>query len=267
MKKILVVFLTVCLLVTVLAGCGGSAAPAPAAEKQKLIVGFDAEFPPYGFIAADGSYDGFDLAMAKEVCDRLGWDFEAVAIDWDSKDAELSSGNINCIWNGFTYTGRENDYTWSTPYVDNSIVIVVKKDAGIASLADLAGKNVMAQAASSAVDAINENETFKASLGQVIELPDYNSGFAELAMGTVDAVAADLGVATYQISANSGDYLILDEAISTEQYAVGFLKGNTELRDAVNAELLKMAEDGTMMKIAENYVDEGLVLDSLCLCK
>ena len=188
-----------------------------------------------------------------------------MAIDWNSKDAELSSGTINCIWNGFTYTGRENDYTFSDPYVDNSIVMVVKADSGITSLADLAGKSVMAQAASSAVDAINENEDFKASLKEVVELGDYNMGFMDLAQGTVDAVAADLGVAQYQIANNDGDYVILDESLSTEQYAIGFLKGNTELRDAVNAELLKMAEDGTMLEIAQKYVDQGLVLDSLCL--
>ena len=236
-----------------------------AAEKQKLVVGFDAEFPPFGFIAADGSYDGFDLAMAEELCSRLGWDFEATPIVWDSKDAELSSGSINCIWNGFTYTGRENDYTWSDPYVDNSIVMVVKSDSGISSLADLAGKSVMAQAASSAVDAINANESLKASLKEVVELADYATGFMELNQGSVDAIAADLGVAKYQIANNDGSYVILGEPISTEQYAIGFLKGNTELRDAVNAELLKMAEDGTMLSIAENYVDDGLVLDSLCL--
>ena len=206
------------------------------AKKQKLIVGFDAEFPPFGFIAADGSYDGFDLAMAEELCSRLGWDFEAVPIVWDSKDAELAAGTINCIWNGFTYTGRENDYTWSDPYVDNSIVMVVKADSGISSLADLAGKSEMAQA-----------------------------GFMELKQGSVDAIAADLGVAKFQIASNEGDYVILDEPISTEQYAIGFLKGNTELRDAVNAELLKMAEDGTMLSVAEKYVDQGLVIDSLCL--
>ena len=235
------------------------------AEKQKLVVGFDAEFPPFGFIAADGSYDGFDLAMAEELCSRLGWDFEATPIVWDSKDAELSSGSINCIWNGFTYTSRENDYTWSDPYVDNSIVMVVKSDSGISSLADLAGKSVMAQAASSAVDAINANESLKASLKEVVELADYATGFMELNQGSVDAIAADLGVAKYQIANNDGSYVILGEPISTEQYAIGFLKGNTELRDAVNAELLKMAEDGTMLSIAENYVDDGLVLDSLCL--
>lgn len=230
MKKFLAMALAA-VMVLALAACGskndtaddtGDAQDAQGGETQKLIVGFDAEFPPFGFIAADGTYDGFDLAMAKELCARLGWEYEAVAIDWNSKDAELSSGTINCIWNGFTYTGRENDYTFSDPYVDNSIVMVVKADSGITSLADLA-------------------------------------------QGTVDAVAADLGVAQYQIANNDGDYVILDEPLSTEQYAIGFLKGNTELRDAVNAELLKMAEDGTMLEIAQKYVDQGLVLDSLCL--
>ena len=279
MKKTISILLAVLMVLTcafALASCGdkkpadantASDAQPVAADGQKLIVGFDAEFPPFGFVAEDGSYDGFDLAMAKELCNRLGWEFEAVAIDWNSKDAELSSGNINCIWNGFTYTGREDQYTWSDPYVDNSIVLVVKADSGITSLADLAGKSVMAQAGSSAVDAIDANEEFKASLKEVVQLPDYNPGFMDLDSGSVDAVAADLGVATFNISSKDGAYVILDEPLSTEQYAVGFLLGNTELRDAVNAELLKMAEDGTMMSIAQNYVDEGLVLESLCLVK
>ena len=275
MKKFLAMALAA-VMVLALAACGskndtaddtGDAQDAQGGETQKLIVGFDAEFPPFGFIAADGSYDGFDLAMAEELCSRLGWDFEAVPIVWDSKDAELAAGTINCIWNGFTYTGRENDYTWSDPYVDNSIVMVVKADSGISSLADLTGKSVMAQAASSAVDAINANESLKSSLKEVVELADYNTGFMELKQGSVDAIAADLGVAKFQIASNEGDYVILDEPISTEQYAIGFLKGNTELRDAVNAELLKMAEDGTMLEIAQKYVDQGLVLDSLCLIK
>ncbi len=262
MKKVFAIVLVLVLMLS-LCACGGKD------DGQKLIVGFDAEFPPFGFVAADGSYDGFDLAMAEELCSRLGWEFEAVPIDWTQKDNELKAGNINCIWNGFTCTGREDEYTWSDAYVDNSIVLVVKADSGISSMADLAGKTVMAQGASSAADALNGEDAaaFKATLKEIIELPDYNSGFMELNQGTVDAVAADLGVAQFQISKNSGNYIILDEAVSTEQYAVGFLLGNTELRDAVNAELLKMAEDGTMLSIAQNYVDAGLVIDSLCLLK
>ena len=284
MKKILTIALTLCLLVTALAGCGSSApaapdptaapteAPAeataePAAEGGKLIVGFDAEFPPFGYIAEDGSYDGFDLALAQGVCARLGWEYEAVAIDWASKDAELKAGNINCIWNGFTCTGREEEYTWSDAYIDNSIVAIVRADSGIESLADLAGKTVMVQSASSGLDALTANEELTASLGELVQLPDYNTGFLELRQGTVDAVVVDVGVGNYQIANTEGDYVILSEPVSVEQYAVGFYLGNEALRDAVNEQLLAMAEDGTMMSIAEKYVDKGLSLDSLCLCK
>ena len=258
MKRFLCLALTLVMAATMLIGCGKK-------DKQQLIVGFDAEFPPFGYLAADGTYDGFDLAMAEELCKRLGWEFKAVPIDWNSKDTELKGGNINCIWNGFTYTGRENEYTWSDPYVDNSIVIVVKADSGIKTLADLAGKTVMAQTASSAVDGIDGNESFKNSLKEVVQLADYNTGFLELKQGTVDAVAADIGVAAYQVAQNGSDYVILEEAVSTEQYAVGFLLGNTELRDAVNAELKKKAADGTKLKIAKNYESVGLVIDNLCM--
>ena len=263
MKKVFCLLLSLALVLS-LAACGGK----QASKGKKLIVGFDAEFPPFGYIDANGNYDGFDLALAQEACKRLGWEYEAVAIDWDSKDAELSSGNINCIWNGFTYTGRENDYTWSDPYVDNSIVLVVKADSGIRTKAELAGKSVMAQAGSSAVDALEEDESgFAASLKEIVQLADYNLGFMELDQGTVDALAVDLGVAMAQLNQKSGAYTILTDPVSTEQYAVGFLKGNTELRDAINEQLLAMAKDGTMLKIAQNYVDEGIVIDSLCLIK
>lgn len=293
MKKLFCIALALC-MVLALAACGGNnktvidvdtpdypasgtdIASPEAGEPdntesgtRRLVVGFDAEFPPFGFISESGDYDGFDLAVAKELCNRLGWEFECIAIDWNSKDAELSSGNIDCVWNGFTCSTPErvNAYTWSDPYVDNSIVVVVAADSGITSLEDLAGKSVMVQAASSGADALNgeDRADFRASLAEVVELPDYNQGFMELDMGTVSAVIADIGVAKYQMSMKDGEYIILEEAVSTEQYAVGFLLGNTELRDLVNAELLAMAQDGTMLRIAENYVDKGLVIDSLCM--
>ena len=98
-------------------------------DDKTLVVGFDAEFPPYGYKDDNGSYTGFDLDLAKEVCKRNNWTFKAQPIDWDAKDAELESGSIDCIWNGFTINGRENDYTWSDAYIDNKQVIVVKSDS------------------------------------------------------------------------------------------------------------------------------------------
>lgn len=275
MKKLLTLLLASVLCVSLLAACGGEpAAPetegegetTPAVdETNALIVGFDPEFPPFGFKNELNEYDGFDLALAKEVCERLGWEFTPQPIDWNSKDAELKAGSINCIWNGFTMNGREDQYTWSDPYVDNSIVVVVKADSGIKTLADLAGKKVMAQSGSSASDAINDNTEFKDSLADVIELADYNMGFMELEQGSVDAVAVDLGVGTYQMGAKEGNYVMLDEPIAQEQYAIGFLKGNDALRDKVNDTLKEIAADGTMLAIAQNYVEEGLVLESLCM--
>ena len=241
------------------------AEPSEPADAKTFTVGFDAEFPPFGFIDENGGYDGFDLALAQEVCNRLGWTFVAQPIAWDAKDAELAAGNIDCIWNGFTYQGREDNYTWSDAYYDNSIVMVVRADSGIASLADLAGKNVIVQADSSALNALENDETgLTESFAQLLECADYNSASMALEMGTADAVAVDVGVAAYNMKDRT-DFVILDEPISSETYAVGFLKGNDELAAAVNEQLKAMAEDGTMSKIAENYVDYGLVTESLCM--
>ena len=268
MKKLLTLLVAV-LMILSLTACSSKKEEAPTTtteETKQFIVGFDAEFPPYGYIAADGSYDGFDLAMAKEVCDRLGWEFVAQPIDWNAKDAELASGNITCIWNGFTINGREDEYTWSDPYVDNSIVVVALADSGVTSLADLEGKDVMVQAGSSGADALAESDL--AATVNVISLPDYKQGFMELDQGSVVAVVVDMGVASYQIKANGAEkYTVLEETIANEQYGVGFLKGDTETRDAVNATLLEMAADGTVLKIAENYVEDGLVIDAICITK
>ena len=242
--------------------CGSAMAD----EAKTFTVGFDAEYPPYGYMGDDGEYTGFDLELAEAVCELEGWELVKTPINWDSKDMELDSGSIDCIWNGFTVTGREDDYTWSKPYVDNSQVIVVGKDSGIETLEDLAGKTVGVQAASAALQVLQDEEQQKAladTFGTLQEFADYNSAFVELQAGAVDAIAMDIGVANYQISTrdNGADFVILEEALNAEQYAVGFKKGNTELRDIVDADLDKLLEDGTFQKLAEKYD----IADMVCL--
>lgn len=243
------------------------------ADRTQLIVGFDAEYPPYGYMDDNGEYVGFDLELAQEVCDRNGWELVKQPIDWDSKDMELNSGSIDCIWNGFTVTGREDDYTWSKPYVDNSIVIVVSVDSDIASLSDLAGKVVVTQADSSALAALTDdsednadNLALAASFAELQQVADYNTAFMNLESGAVDAIAVDIGVAKYQVNSRGDAFKMLDEKVSSEQYAIGFKKGNTALCDKVQATLDEMQADGTVDKIAENYADYNLP-DMLCLGK
>lgn len=225
-----------------------------------LIVGFDQEFPPMGFMAEDGSYTGFDLDLAQEAAKRLGLEYKAQPIAWDSKDMELESGNIDCIWNGFTITGRENDYEWTEAYMDNAQVFVVYADSGIETLADLAGKVVECQADSSALAALNEDQELTATFAQLLTTADYNSALMDLEQGAVDAVAMDVVVASYQIQQRVADFVILDETLSSEAYAVGFKKGNTELRDAVQEALEEMAADGTMKEISEKWFGEDLTV-------
>ena len=229
-------------------------------DNNTFIVGFDAEFPPYGFSDGKGGYQGFDLDLAQEVCNRNNWTLVKQPIDWDAKDSELNSGTIDCIWNGFTINGREKDYTWSDAYIDNKQVVVVKEDSGINSLDDLKGKTVETQKDSSALAALKgDNKTLGDSFAKLVEVADYNTGIMDLKSGACDAVALDIGVAQYQVSnGNNTGLKILNDSISSEQYGIGFKLGNTALKDQVQKTLDEMYADGTVAKIAENYSSYGV---------
>lgn len=277
-KKMLTVLLAAAMTVS-LAGCGSKDADKKdnasvqntenaksdnGSDRTQFVVGFDAEFPPYGYMDEDGDYTGFDLELAQEVCDRNGWELVKKPINWDSKDMELESGSIDCIWNGFTMNGREDDYTFSDPYVDNSQVIVVAENSGIDKLTDLAGKTVGVQAASAALDLLQSEEEggqkeLADTFASLNEFADYNTAFTELQAGALDALAIDIGVAKYQLNSRGEGFKILDETLNTEQYAIGFKKGNDELCDIVNADLQKLADDGTVAELAEKYEISDMV--------
>lgn len=273
MKKLVALGLAGAMVLS-MAACGSTkddkeASGVGSDEKQQFVLGFDASFPPYGYIDSEtNEYVGFDLDLAAEVCDRNGWELVKTPIDWEAKDMELNSGAIDCIWNGFTMNGREDVYTWSEPYVDNSQVFVVAADSNIKDFADLAGKVVLVQADSSALYALEDTENaeliaVKNSFAQLQQVPEYNTAFLDMEAGAADAVAMDIGVAKYQIESRGDRFVILEETISSEQYAVGFKLGNEKLRDAVQDAIDEMVSDGTFMQIAEKW---GLE-DSVCLGK
>ncbi|MBR5337475.1 MAG: amino acid ABC transporter substrate-binding protein [Lachnospiraceae bacterium] len=289
MKKILSLIAASALLVSVFAGCGGSggsgssaassaagssaassaagssaaassAAGSSAASGKTFTVGFDKDFPPYGFVDDNGEFTGFDIELAMEAAKRMGMTFKGQPIDWDAKDMELQSGSIDCIWNGFTINGREDKYTWSKPYVNNSQVFVVRKDSGIKTFDDLKGKIVSVQTDSSAQEALNDekNAAIKKSLKEIVTCKEYNTAFMDLQSGAIDAIAMDVGVAKYQITTRKADFVVLEGSIADEQYGIGFLKGNTELKDKVEAALTEMVKDGTFATISKKYFNEDV---------
>ena len=249
-KKLTIGLVAVAMMATTLTGCGEK-------KKDTFTVGFDAEYPPYGYMDENGEYTGFDLELAEEVCKLNGWKLVKQPIAWDNKDNELNSGSIDCIWNGFTINGREDLYEWSVPYVDNSQVIVVAADSGITDFAGLSGKKVGVQTASAALDVLQNPEAQKEladTFAELNEFSDYNTAFLELEAGAVDAIAMDIGVAKYQIeSRGDGKFIILDEHLNAEQYGIGFKKGNTELRADVEKALKTLKENGKFDELAKKY--------------
>lgn len=274
---------TSALAVGALAGCGGSPAASddattdePAAEAGTgavdtgtLIVGFDSSYPPYGYVGDDGEYTGFDLELAQEVATRNDWEVQLEPIDWDAKDTMLDSGAINCIWNGFTMEGRENDYTFSEPYMLNGQVVVVRADSGIASFDDLAGKAVITQVDSAAYNVLAGEDATQAELAATFAsletIGEYNTAFMQLESGAVDAVACDLSIAAYQLAAKPDAYVQLDEFLSEEHYAVGFKKGDDATAEAVTEALRAMDEDGFVAELCDKYAADGISYDNWCL--
>lgn len=255
-----------------LSACGGSPTSGPGGSTSgsqdssddisTLTVGFDQSYPPYGYVGDDGEFTGFDPDLAAEVAKRNGWDLGLEPIDWDAKDTLLNSGAITCIWNGFTMENREDDYTFSAPYMLNKQVVVVRADSGISSLEDLAGKTVLTQVDSAAEAVLNGDKAdLTATFASLDTIGDYNTAFMQLEAGAVDAVACDLSIAQYQL-AGKDIYVQLDEELSKENYAVGFKKGDQALADAVTATLKDMTDDGFIEQLCEKYAQDGISFEN-----
>lgn len=247
LKRVLALVLALVMLVA----CG--AVGCSQQNGDKIIIGLDDSFPPLGFRDKDNNLVGFDVDVAKETFKRLGIEVEFLPIDWTIKETELNSEKVDVLWNGYTITeARKKEVEFSDPYMNNAQVVVVTRDSGYTKLSDLAGKSLAIQSGSSAEEALDAATDFKASLAKVNGFKENLTAFLDLESGSSEAVLLDEVVANYYISTYQKDFVILDEKLAKEEYGVGFRKGD-ELRDKVNEELKKMAGDGTLAKISEEW--------------
>ena len=229
-------------------------------EKGTFIVGLDPAFPPMGF-DEDGVIKGYDIDLAREVSKRLNVELICQPIDWLSKEMELDRKNIDCIWNGLSVNpDRQESMNLSFSYLANNQVFVVKNDSDINTFADLEGKIVGLQGASSAEDALNDAVALLETLGEVVPVDDYAIALMDLDIGGVDAVLMDEVVAEYYITTKQADYRILEESLVPEEYAIGFRKADEALCLKVEEILMDMVKDGTMEAITAQWFGSNISL-------
>ncbi|MDR0452834.1 MAG: amino acid ABC transporter substrate-binding protein [Treponema sp.] len=243
------------------AAAGGDASLSYIMNRQKLVLGLDDSFPPMGFRNENNEIVGYDVDLAKEVARRMGVELVLQPIDWNAKEQELNTKEIDCIWNGFTVTEeRKKVITYTPPYLGNAQVIVVKGNSPLRTLADLRGKIIGLQAGSSSVDALDEAVELKASVREVIEYKDYLTALMDLDVGGADAILIDLVVANDNINRSGKDFRILEETLAAEQFGIGFRKGEDALMNKVWETLLEMARDGTVARISTQWLGADISL-------
>jgi polar amino acid transport system substrate-binding protein len=265
MKK-LIAFVLAMVMALSLAACGSKSQDdtskdgADSADGTKtVIMGIDAEYPPFSYMDSDGNYTGFDVEVCKAVCDLMGWEMKVFPVNWDQKLVQLDAGECDFVWSGMTILDsmKEAGYVISTPYYDNTQVIMVKEGSDIKSSADLSGKTVAVQLGTSGEALLAEGgdlADLAATFGNLTTCDSFLKCFTELGGGAVDAVIVDKPVAVSYAAENAG-FTVLDEGLGAEQYGIAFRSGDAELCAEIEDAVAKLVENGTYAEIAAKYPD------------
>jgi polar amino acid transport system substrate-binding protein len=256
-KRFVTMMLIVAAALVIFTGCSNSASKK---EEDKLVIGIDDKFAPMGFRDEDNNIVGFDIDYAKAAAEKMGTEVTFQPIDWKTKEAELSSGRIDLIWNGYTITDeRKEKVLFTKPYLKNAQVIVTLADSQLTKLDDLEGKVVGLQSLSSASDALNASPV-KEKIKTVTEFADNVQALTDLKNGRLDAVVIDEIVINYYMTQEKETFKVLDESLAPEEYGIGVKKGNEELLEKLQKALDEMNEDDTAASISEKWFGEDKVL-------
>ena len=225
-------------------------------DKGTLIVGIT-DFEPMDYQEKDSTeWTGFDAELAKIVAEKLGVSVEFKEISWKMKETELSSKNIDCIWNGLTWDeDRAENMSMTDYYMLNRQVLVVKaeNEASLNTMDALATAKLTAEEGSAGEAFIEKNlsgAAYNAADAQIDALK-------EVLAGTSDACIIDYTMAYYLINKTGSDFSglkILEGIVNTEDeyYSIAFRKGSDATAE-VNSILAALKEDGTVSEIAAKY--------------
>lgn len=217
-------------------------------SKGTLVMATNAEFPPYEYHDG-GEIVGIDVEIARAIATEMGMDFEVEDIAFDSIIPEVTSGKADFGAAGITITeDRKQSVDFSEPYATATQVVIVQEGSEIQAVDDLEGKTIGVQLGTTGDIYVEDVE------GATTER--YNKGFEAvqaLSQGKIDAVVIDSEPAKVFVAENEG-LKILDEAFTTEEYAICVKKGNTELLDGINAAIAELKASGELQAIVDKYI-------------
>ena len=245
-----------------LTACGGND-DTKKESKDTLVVGLDDTFAPMGFRDAKGKLVGFDIDMAKAVGKKLNMKVDFKAIDWDSKEMELKSGSIDCVWNGMSVTPeRKEKMALSAKYLDNKIVVMAlnSSDVDVKDSSELANLKIGTQVDSSALAMIKADKNYKSFADNVSEYDTYDDAIMDLKAGRVDVIVVDQVLGEYANKNLDGIMKKCEFSFGNDYYVIGFEKSNTKMRDKVNKALKELIDDGTASEISKKWFGEDIVV-------
>ncbi len=248
MKKILTLMLAVIMAVAVFAGCASDEKDA-----NVITVATNAEFPPFEYFEGE-KIVGAEIDMLNAIAEKLGKEVEVTHIDFDAALTGAATGKYDIALSGITASeDRKKNMAFTDAYYKASQAIIVMADSEIKAAADLKGKTVSCQEGTTGELYLLENgynvQSFKTGAEAI----------SALTAGKVDAVVIDDAVAKALSSKQEGKTIVLDEALTQEEYAIATKLGNDALVEELNGAIAELKAEG---KLAEIFAEYDLVIDA-----
>lgn len=265
-KKLFVLLMAFVLIFTMFAMTGCSKDKDAGEENQEmetLVVGLDDAFAPMGFRDEEGNLVGFDIDLANAVCEELGMKAEFKPIDWNAKEAELSGGTVDCLWNGMSVTPeRIEEMALTYKYLNNKIVIMALADSDldVTSADQLADLKIGTQAGSSALQMLQANEAYDSFKDNISEYAKYDTAIMDLKAGRVDVIVVDQVLGEYTNNNLGGEMKECTYALGDDFYTIGCAADNTELRDKLNDALKTLIDNGKAAEISEKWFGKDIMV-------
>lgn len=229
--------------------------------KGELIIGLDDTFAPMGFRDENNDLVGFDIDLATAVCEELGVKAVFQPIDWKAKEMELSTGKIDCVWNGMSITPeRQQTMSLSDPYLNNKIIVMTNQGVEIADKEDLANYKLGTQADSSALEVIKADSVYDAIKDQLTEYDTYDQVIMDMQAGRLDAMIVDEVLGQYKNTQMDNAFGVASFDFGDDLYAIGFRKGDAELTQAVNDAIAACIENGKAAEVSEKWFGADIMV-------